>query len=123
MVNRTLQQNKMLQSICDALSKQLRWHGFALSKDEWRWLICAAVLRLKIVPGIPLGDGAPGVVSLGGSSRALSVAQGTEAIRLGLHIGDAPWEYDASQNVAVSWPDSVLYGDGYSAAAIEELRK
>ncbi len=49
---RTLEQNDLLQPACRDLSRHLSWYGHKLSPDEWRWLICAAVLGVKIVPGI-----------------------------------------------------------------------
>lgn len=95
---RTPEQNDLLQPACRDLSKGLRWKGYELSQDEWRWLICAAVLGQKIVPGI---NG--GIVALGGSSKKLNKQQATDAITLAFEIGDQPWTYDPSQTEQVEW--------------------
>lgn len=104
---RTQEQNDLLQPACRDLAHALSWFGHKLTADEWRWLICAAVLNVKIVPGINRGEGAPGIVTLGGSSRKLNKAQATEAITLAFAIGDAPWEYEPTQRQPVRWCEAV----------------
>lgn len=104
---RSLEQNDLLQPACRDLANGLTWKGYELSQDEWRWLICAAVLGQKIVPGI---NG--GIVALGGSSKKLNKQQATDAITLAFAIGDVPWEYDPSQQVRVKWGDTVRLARG-----------
>lgn len=111
---RSLEQNDLLQPACRDLSKCLSWYGHRLSADEWRWLVCSAVQQVKIVPGINRGDGAPGIVTLGGSSRRLTKAQATEAITLAFAIGDAPWEYEPTQSEPVAWSDVILRARGFN---------
>jgi len=111
---RTDEQNDLLQPACRDLSRGMSWFGHQLSQDEWRWLICAAVLKIKIVPGINRGEGSPGIVTLGGSSRKLNKAQATEAITLAFSIGDAPWEYEPTQRKQVQWCDKVLLARGFN---------
>lgn len=108
---RSLEQNKLLQPACRDLSRGLTWYGQRLSPDEWRWLICAAILRVKIVTGISHNGEPAGVVTLGGSSRKLSKEQATEAITLAFHLGDAPWEY-GQQGDPVAWGDAVCLARG-----------
>lgn len=108
---RSLDQNKLLQAACSDLSRGMSWYGHRLSHDEFRWLICAAILRVKIVPGISHAGEPAGVVTLGGSSRRLNVQQCTEAITLAFHIGDAPWEY-GQQGEPVKWSDKVCLARG-----------
>lgn len=100
---RTDEQNNVLQDACGDLSEQLTWCGYKLTKDEWRHLICAAILNVKTVRGI---NG--GLVTLGGSSRKLNKEQGAEAIEMAFSVGDAPWEYEPSQETQVQWNESVL---------------
>jgi hypothetical protein len=104
---RTPEQNDLLQPACRDLSQQITWKGYELSQDEWRWLICAAVLGQKIVPGI---NG--GIVALGGSSKKLNKQQATDAITLAFEMGDQPWTYDPSQIHAVDWCDAVKKARG-----------
>ena len=100
---RTELQNNVLQDACHDLSKQMSWCGYRLSQDEWRHLICAAILNVKTVRGI---NG--GLVTLGGSSRKLNKEQGSEAIEMAFSIGDAPWEWEPSQETQVQWSGSVM---------------
>lgn len=100
---RTEDQNNVLQDACGDLSEQLTWCGHRLTKDEWRHLICAAILNVKTVRGI---NG--GLVTLGGSSRKLNKEQGSEAIEMAFSIGDAPWEWEPSQTEQVQWNESVM---------------
>lgn len=105
---RTGEQNNLLQSACGDLAAQLVWKGWQLDKDEWRWLISAAILKQKLVPSL---DG-QGIVALGGSSKKLKKPQFSEAIEMAFSIGDAPWEYDDSQTKAVVWNPVVRIARG-----------
>jgi hypothetical protein len=104
---RTPEQNDLLQPACRDLSKHLTWSGHQLSQDEWRWLICAAVLGQKIVPGL---NG--GIVALGGSSKKLNKQQATDAITMAFEIGDQPWTYDPNLQEAVKWCPAVCIARG-----------
>lgn len=104
---RTGEQNDLLQPACRDLSRCLVWKGYKLTQDEWRWLICAAVLGQKIVPGI---NG--GIVALGGSSKKLTKQQATDAITLAFEMGDQPWTYDPSQQTAVEWSPVIRIARG-----------
>lgn len=105
---RSPQQNNLLQSACGDLAAQLVWRSWKLSKNEWRWLISAAILKQKIVPSL---DG-QGIVALGGSSRDLPKEKFSEAITMAFSIGDAPWEYDETQTKAVCWNPTVRIARG-----------
>lgn len=109
---RTISQNDLLQAACGDLSTGMTWFGNRLSKDEWRWLISAAILKVKIVPAINTGDGGGGVVTLGGSSKKLSKEKCTEAITLAFAVGDAPWEYDRTNIARVKWGNAVRLARG-----------
>ena len=114
---RTPEQNDLLQPACRDLSRSLKWQGYQLSQDEWRWLICAAVLGQKIVPGI---NG--GIVALGGSSKKLNKQQATDAITLAFEMGDEPWTYDPSQQTPVKWKErAVLLARGIKPDEDESL--
>jgi hypothetical protein len=104
---RTPEQNDLLQPACRDLSKCLTWKGYKLSPDEWRWLICAAVLGQKIVPGLT-----GGIVALGGSSKKLTKQQATDAITMAFEIGDQPWTYDPSLTQQVRWCDVICLARG-----------
>lgn len=87
----TLDQRRLLNSACGDLAEQLKWHGFRLTKDDWRHLISGTILRWRMMPGVDMGDGvAPGLVMLGGSSLDLTKKQGIDAIEMGFLIGDHP---------------------------------
>lgn len=111
----TRKQQKMLNAVCGDLSAQIRWHGFSLSKDDWRHMLAGTMLGWRMMPGIDRGEGAPGFIMLGGSSLNLSKSQAADAITCGLSIGDHP----ESQGIAakpVRWSDAVLLGLGFNPA-------
>lgn len=110
----TEQQRKILNAACGDLAAQLTWHGFRLSKDDWRHFIAGTILGWRMLPGIDRGEGAPGFVMLGGSSLDLTKEKCIEAINLVFSIGDAPWEYDPTQRKAVHWCDKVWLARGFN---------
>lgn len=99
----TDEQRRLFNAACGDLARCLTWHGFRLSKDDWRHFISGTVLGFRMLPGIPLGNGAPGFVMLGGSSLDLTKPKCTEAIQIAFGIGDAPWEYEPTQFKPVQW--------------------
>ena len=105
----SLDQRKLFNSACGDLASQLKWHGFRLTKDDWRHLICGTVLRWRVMPGIDMGEGvAPGLIMLGGSSLDLSVKQCSEAIEMAFLLGDSP-EGQGINSPPVRW-GSVVCG-------------
>ena len=103
-------QRRMLNAVCGDLARQLAWHGFRLSKEDWRHFLAGTMLGWRMMPGIDRGQG-PGFIMLGGSSLSLSKSQAADAITQGVLIGDDP----ASQNLncsPVRWCDAVLLGLG-----------
>src|SRR5690606_12849373 len=81
-------QRRLFNAACGDLSRCMKWHGFRLSKDDWRHFIAGTILGWRMLPGIDRGEGAPGFVMLGGSSLDLTKAQCAEAITLAFAIGD-----------------------------------
>lgn len=114
----TDEQRKMLNAVCGDLSAQITWHGFRLSKDDWRHLIAGTVLGWRCVRGIDRGEGAPGIVMLGGSSLSLSKSLAKDAITQGLAIGDDPSSQDLDA-APVRWSDAVLLGTGLTRADLD----
>ena len=104
----TRKQQKLLNAACGDLAASLRWHGQRFDKDDFRLLICAVVLGERMVPGINTGMGAPGLVRMGRSSKELTKAQATEAIRMAFDIGDFP-EDQGIASPPVRWGPAVCY--------------
>lgn len=104
----TVQQRKIFNAACGDLSEQLTWHGFRLSKDDWRHFLSGTILGWRMLPGIDMGTGPAGFVMLGGSSMDLSKEKCIEAITLAFAIGDQPWEYEPSQARPIRWCESVV---------------
>jgi hypothetical protein len=100
---RTEEQNNLLQPACRDLSRCLTWSGFQLTPDDWRHLICAAILGQKTVPGLT-----GGIVRLGGSSKKLNKQQATKAITMIFELGDQPWTYDPNLQQAVVWRERAV---------------
>jgi len=113
------EQRKFLNAICGDLAAQIAWHGNRLTKDDWRHMIAGTVLGWRMMPGIDLGDGKPGMVMLGGSSLDLRKAECIEAITMALHIGDHP-EEQGLKCKPVQWCDAVLLGLGFNPADFRE---
>lgn len=109
----TDEQRRMLNAVCGDLAAQIVWHGFRLSKDDWRHMLSGTMLGWRMMPGIDRGEGAPGLIMLGGSSLSMSKTLARDAITQGLAIGDDP----SSQNLTcnrVRWCDAVLLGLGFN---------
>jgi hypothetical protein len=100
---RTDEQNTLLQPACRDLARSLTWKGYTLNADDWRHLICAAILGQKIVPGLT-----GGLVALGGSSKKLNKQQATDAIEMIFEIGDQPWTYDPALTQPVKWQERAV---------------
>jgi hypothetical protein len=76
---RTLEQNERMWAMLSDLSAQLRWHGRALTKEDWKLLFLDALDReYGAVPNL---DGT-GFVSLGKASSDLSIAEASDLIEL-----------------------------------------
>jgi len=107
----TLEQRRLLNSACGDLAKQVRWHGFKLSKDDWRHLCSGTVLGWRPLPGWDNGDGRQGLVMLGGSSLDLKKSECTDAITMIFAFGDDP----SSQGInakPVKWGEVVCGARG-----------
>lgn len=83
-------QQKLLNAACGDLADNIRWHGVVLSKDDWRHVIAATILGDRLIPGINMGNGAPGMIRLPRSSLELSKSEATKAIQTAFDIGDYP---------------------------------
>jgi hypothetical protein len=116
----TPEQQRMLNAVCDDLSRQIRWHGNRLSKDDWRHMLAGTMLGWRMMPGIDRGEGAPGFIMLGGSSLNLSKSQAADAITCGLAIGDHP-ESQGLDAKPVRWSDAVLLGLGFNPNDFREV--
>jgi len=119
MAKMTDAQRRLLNAVCGDLAAGIVWHGNRLSKDDWRHFLAGTVLGWRMLPGIDRGEGAPGFVMLGRSSLDLTKTDATEAIQLGMHLGDHPDE-QGLQCKPVRWCAVVLGAMGFSAAD-EEL--
>ena len=109
----TRQQQKILNAACGDLSAQIRWHGFKLTKDDYRHLFAGTVLGWRTLPAYDNGDGRTGVIMLGGSSLDLLRDECSLAITMAFHLGDDP----ASQGLRsprVRWCDAVCLARGIS---------
>lgn len=109
----TDKQRRMLNAVCGDLAGQLAWHGNRLTKDDWRHMIAGTILGWRLMPAIDRGEGAPGLIMLGGSSLKLTREQCAEAITALVQIGDHPDEQGLRAR-PVQWSDVVLLGLGHN---------
>jgi hypothetical protein len=115
----TDKQRKMLNSVCGDLARSIEWHGWRLSKDDWRHFFSGLASGLRIMRGWDFHDGhPPGLVMLGRSSLELTRSQAKDAITLAIHFGDDPAEQGLPQK-PVAWSDATLRGMGFNP---EELK-
>jgi hypothetical protein len=76
---RSLPQNDRMWAMLTDLAAQVKWHGLALTPDDWKLIFLDALKReVRMVPNL---DG-NGFVSLGRSSSDLSKAEMTDLIDL-----------------------------------------
>ena len=113
-------QRRMLNAVCGDLAAQIEWHGNRLTKDDWRHMISGTMLGWRVLPGIDRGNGAPGLVMLGGSSLSLSRTLAKDAITCGLHIGDHP-EDQGLRCKPVVWCDVVYLALGFNPRDFREV--
>lgn len=109
----TDKQQRMLNAVCGDLAKQIHWHGFRLTKDDWRHLLSGTMLGWRVMRGIDRGEGSAGLIMLGGSSLKLTKSNACDAITQALQIGDDPESQGLNQK-RVHWSDAVLLGLGVS---------
>lgn len=102
----TQDQKNLFNAACGDLAEQIRWHGFALSKDDWRHMLSGTVLGWRMMPAVDRGEGAAGLIMLGGSSLDLSKDQCTDAITQAFLIGDDP-STQGLKSQPVRWCKSV----------------
>lgn len=100
------EQLNLLNAACGDLAQQISWHGFRLSRDDWRHMLSGTILGWRMMPAIDKGEGAAGLIMLGGSSLDLSKDQCTDAITLCFSIGDDP-ESQGLKSKPVRWCQSV----------------
>ena len=105
-------QKRMFNAICGCLT-QIHWHGNKLNKDDWRHLLSAVSAGQRMMPGWHYGDDRPtGVIMLGRSSLSLTRSQASDAITMGIMLGDDP-ESQGIKACPVRWSDTVLKGMGF----------
>ena len=105
-------QKRMFNAICGCLT-QIHWHGNKLNKDDWRHLLSAVSAGQRMMPGWQYGDDRPtGVIMLGRSSLSLTRSQASDAITMGIQLGDDP-ESQGIKACPVRWSDTVLKGMGF----------
>lgn len=104
-------QQKLLNAACGDLAKHIRWHGFRLSKDDWRHMLAGTMLGWRTLPGIDQGEGRAGLIMLGGSSLNMSKSQATDAITMAFHIGDDPSSQGLNAK-PVRWCDVICLARG-----------
>jgi hypothetical protein len=90
-----------------------------MDKDDWRHFLSGIAAGQRAVPGYNDGEGRRGIVMIGKSSLKLTKAQATEAIRIGLDIGNKPDE-QGLRSPPVRWSRAVLLGDDWNPKDLEQ---
>lgn len=79
---RNLEQNALLWSLLNQISKQVVWYGQKLSSEEWKDVLSASLKQQKVVPGL---EG--GFVVCGQSTSKMSKAVFSELLELAFAFG------------------------------------
>jgi hypothetical protein len=108
------EQQKLLNAACGDLV-QIKWHGFRLTKDDYRHLFSGTVLGWRTLPAYDNGDGRTGVIMLGGSSLNLSKEECSQAITMAFHFGDDP-QSQGIDSPPARWCDVVCLARGFTPA-------
>lgn len=75
---RTLSQNCKLWPMLQDISRQVCWHGYWMTKEEWKDFFTASIKKLRIVPNM---DGT-GFIAVGCSSSAMGKRMFSDMIEL-----------------------------------------
>lgn len=117
----TPKQQRMLNPICGDLAAGLAWHGQRLTKDDWRHMVAGTMLDWRLMPTIDQGQGAPGLIMLGGSSLKLTRSMACDAITVLVQIGDRAEEKGLRAR-PVRWSDTVLLRLGFGPTTSQRRR-
>ncbi|NTU49484.1 MAG: recombination protein NinB [Desulfobulbaceae bacterium] len=79
---RSLEQNAKMWATLTDISEHVNWHGYKLTKEEWKDVFTAAIKRQKVVPGL---DG--GFVVIGSSTSKMSVKELADVIECATAFG------------------------------------
>ncbi len=98
---RSLAQNSLLWALLKDISEQVIWHGYRLTKEEWKCLLTASWKKQRSVPNIE-GNG---FVVVGVSTRKLSVKQKAELLEVitafgneqGVKFSAPKWMYEEAK--------------------------
>jgi len=75
---RNLEQNAKMWAMLQDFSKQLVWHGFRLSREEWKDFFTAGLKKFKIVPDMNMS----GFIAVGGHTSTMTLKEVAELIEL-----------------------------------------
>lgn len=100
--SRSLAQNRIMWSVLEDLSKQVKWFGKHLTPEGWKDFITAHLLGQELVPNM---DGT-GFIALGKgrSTSDMSIAEMTAVIDLGHAFGDERGVEWRPTSLGRDWP-------------------
>ena len=75
---RSLDQNALMWSLLQQISKQVDWYGQKLSSEDWKDVLTASLRRTRVVPGIDAGT----LVPLGMRTSQMTKQELTELLEL-----------------------------------------
>lgn len=103
--SRSLAQNRIMWSVLEDLSQQVKWFGKHLTAEGWKDFITAHLLGQELVPNM---DGT-GFVALGKgrSTSDMTIAEMTAVIDLGHAFGDEQGVQWRQTSLGREWPEGV----------------
>jgi len=80
---RTLEQNALLWPLLTAVSKQVIWHGYVLTPEEWKDMFTASLKKSRVMPNLDN----TGFVILGQRTSKMGKREFSDLIELILAFG------------------------------------
>lgn len=80
---RSVDQNSLMWSLLQQISKQVEWYGKYLSSEDWKDVLTASLRRARVVPGLDIGSFVP----LGMRTSQMTKAEVSELMELILAFG------------------------------------
>lgn len=75
---RSLEQNARLHAMLTDVSRQVVWYGQKLGVEDWKRIFCAALQKVRVVPGIDPGSFVP----VGLRTRDMTISEMTDLMTL-----------------------------------------
>ena len=102
---RSVEQNALLWSCLQDISRQVEWYGQYLSSEDWKDVLTASLRRARVVPGIDKGTFVP----LGMRTSQMTIGEMTDLL-------DLIFAFGSERGVQFTDPGASLPASGGAAS-------